>query len=44
MTIIKPIYDNGSNGLVKVMRNAHKNNKKLSEMSANEIARFCFNI
>lgn len=41
MTIIKPIYDNGNNGLVKIMREAHKNGKKLSELSANELARVC---
>lgn len=39
MTIIKPIYDNGSNGLVKIMRESHKNGKKLSDLSADEMAR-----
>lgn len=42
MTIIKTIYDNGSNGLVNVMRTAHKNDKKLSEMTSQEIMSTCF--
>ncbi len=41
MIRIKPIYDNGSNGLVNVMHKAHKDGKLLSQMSSNEIARVC---
>lgn len=42
MTIIEPIYDNGNNGLVNVMREAHKNGRKLCEMSSQEIMSTCF--
>lgn len=41
MIIIKPLYDNGQNGLIKITREAHKHGKKLTEMSASELARMC---
>lgn len=44
MTLIKVTYDNGNNGLVKVMREAHKSKKMLSQMTSNEIARMAFGL
>lgn len=41
MIVIKPLYDNGSNGLVKITKAAHKQGKKLSDMGTNELARMC---
>lgn len=37
MRIIKVIYDNGSNSLVRVHLQAKKQHKRLCEMSAQEI-------
>lgn len=37
MKIIKVIYDDGSNNLVKVHRAAKKNHKRVADMSAQEI-------
>lgn len=37
MRRIEVIYDDGSNGLVKVARKAKKNGKRLYDMSAQEI-------
>lgn len=42
MTLIKVIYDNGQNGMVRVMRQAKRNNKRLHEMSSEEIVRTGF--
>lgn len=37
MTLVKVIYDNGSNGFVKVSREARIAGKRVAEMSAQEI-------
>lgn len=37
MKIIKVIYDNGSNGLVKLSRESKKNHKRIADMSAQEM-------
>lgn len=37
MRLIKVIYDNGSNGLVKVAKEARKQGKRIADMSAQEI-------
>lgn len=44
MTMIKVLYDNGSNGLVKVSRAAKKNGKRLYEMSSTELMNCCFGL
>lgn len=44
MRIIKVIYDDGNNGLVKVHRAAKKNSKRLYEMSSKEIMHCCFGL
>lgn len=37
MKVIKVIYDNGNNSLVKVCRMAHKNGKCLTNMDHDEL-------
>lgn len=37
--IIKVLYDNGQNGLVKLSKAASKDKKRLSEMSAEEMSK-----
>lgn len=37
MKIIKVIYDNGSNGLVKLHREAKKNHKRIADMTTQKI-------
>lgn len=44
MIIIKVLYDNGNNSLVKIHRIARKNKKHLSEMSTQEIMNTCFGL
>lgn len=43
MKLIKVIYDNGSNGLVKVARRGRKS-KRIAEMSSKEIINCCFGL
>lgn len=42
MRIIKVIKDDGKATMVKVMREAHKQKKCLTEMTSEEIAKTCF--
>lgn len=44
MKLIQVVYSAGSNGLVNVMRAAHKNRKRLCEMSSEEITKTCFGL